>query len=152
MVGEIVNPRSGASSRITFVRAGQADLEKVAFSPIAVKRKSEIILAFMSTPDCPWCRRWEGNYKAKFLESQESKLVRFETIKGPNLPAGVTPPDWPIDMKDIAAQVPGRQGVPSFIVVVDRVIVFNGFGYSYWERRVFPLIQHLLKTQQSASE
>ena len=149
--GVVRYTRTATEREITFERTTPNQAAKAQFNPIPVPKRSEILVMYLGTPDCPACRSWEGTYRDKFLSSALAKSIRFIEVKGASLAVGVRQSDFPEQYRDIAHSLgSGRLGVPQFVIALDkRILVVQYSGWS-WGDRVEPLL-HQLVAWRSAS-
>jgi hypothetical protein len=152
--GSIRYLRTGAERNVIFRRvSAEAELQQPGFNAISVGKNSEILVSYLSTPDCTYCRRWEGTYRDKFLSTETARAIRFVEVKGANLPSGIQQADWPTKEQDIVQQLaPGRLGVPSFVLAVDRKVIFHLYGLDNWEYRFEPLVKQYVVWRRAAAQ
>jgi hypothetical protein len=143
--------RTGVERAMNFERTTEAAVAKAHFNPIPIPRAAELLVLYLGTPDCPWCRAWEANNRGKFLSSPLAKTITLVEVKGASLTTGVQLHDFPEQYRDIAKRIgSGRLGVPQFVVISNRRILMREIGTWAWEDRLEPLLHELVRWRASA--
>lgn len=99
----------------------------------AFSQSAPLTVIYIGGQDCPSCKQWKGQYKAKWESSPEFKKVKWVAVDPPSLLTAYDPANWPDDQKAILAKLPAKSGTPRFVLVKDGAIISNHSGVRGWQ-------------------
>jgi len=105
----------------------------------------DITLLYVGAEDCAPCRAWQNHERTTFLASADFPLIAYQEVKSPHLHDILKDENWPDDIRDYRAGLKRSDGVPLWLVVVDRKVVEQRFGAAEWRASVLPAIKSLLR-------
>ena len=112
---------------------------------------SDVIVVYLGTDDCPYCRHWEARAKRELLAFTEGKGVRYYEVKGETLRQPIVERHFPEELKWLARRIGPSRGVPRFLLVVDGQLTRSVYGTNDYETVFLPALRAaLLRVQERA--
>lgn len=108
-------------------------------------RPKDVTLLYVGAEDCAPCRAWQNSEGASFHASADFARITYREVKSPHLHDILNDENWPDDIRGYRAGLKRSDGVPLWLVVVDRKVVEQRFGAAEWRASILPAIQSLLR-------
>jgi hypothetical protein len=100
----------------------------------AVRAQPRVTVINVAASNCPYCAKWDQQYKADWLASALYRKVRYVETGSPAVKTAYEETYWPTDLKSVLDKVPRKNGTPRFLIVQGNDIVFNEFGVNGWPK------------------
>lgn len=105
---------------------------------------AEITLLYVGAEDCAPCRAWQNGEGAAFFASGDFPRISYREIKSPHLHDILRDENWPEELRSYRAGLKRSDGVPLWLIVVDRKVAEQRFGVAEWRASVLPTLKSLL--------
>ena len=124
-------------------------LAGVSFAWSQASAKTEIVVVYWSSKDCPYCDMWESASwgMTRLKTSEEYQKLKFFVVKNERLALPYLkehfPPEitWVWERYQRGEKPPGR---PGWTIYVDRGLVGRYVGINEWDQNAFPEIKRLV--------
>ena len=111
---------------------------------------ARIEMFYLTTPDCPYCRRWEANSRQPLLASPEGRAIRYVEVRGETLRRPIVREHYPPGFEWAFDRIGPSRGVPRFVLMIDGRLVLNAFGLNAYERDFLPGLRAIVAGDQSS--
>lgn len=116
----------------------------------------QILVVYLGTDDCPYCRHWEARARGELLaelgSSPEWKAVRFFEIRGETLRQPIVERHYPEELKWLGRQLGPSRGVPRFILVVNGEVKGSVFGTNGYQNIFLPALRQAVERSSGRAQ
>jgi len=105
---------------------------------------TDVTLLYVGAEDCAPCRAWQTSEGAAFFASGDFPRISYREVKSSHLHDILNDENWPDDLRGYRAGLKRSDGVPLWLIIVDRKIVEQRFGAVEWRASVLPALKSLL--------
>jgi len=116
----------------------------------AVANASRFEMFYLTTPDCPYCLRWEAKSREPLLASPEGRAIRYIEVRGETLRRPIVREHYPPGYEWAFELIGPSRGVPRFVLVVDGKLVLSAFGLHAYERDFLPGLRAIVASDRSS--
>ncbi len=102
---------------------------------------AEIIVLYLGTPDCPYCRQWEAQSRPALLGSPEARSFRYVEVIGETLRRPIEARHYPAEFRWVYEQIGPSRGVPRFLLAVDGRVTVSAFGTGGYSTQFLPRLK-----------
>jgi len=117
----------------------------------AVRPDSRLEVFYLGTPDCPYCREWEGKARGELVEWAAAKGVYYVEIRGETLRQPISERHYPAQHQKVYQQVGPSRGVPRFLLAVDGIVRLNTIGTNRYAEIFLPILKQVAERRANRS-
>jgi len=106
---------------------------------------ANLLLVYVGAEDCAPCRAWQRGDGASFRNSADFARLTYREVKPPHLRDVLKDENWPEDIRGYRDYLKRSDGVPLWLVILDKDVVMQRFSASAWRRKVLPRVKSYLR-------
>jgi len=111
----------------------------------APARTANLLLVYVGAEDCAPCRAWQRGDGATFRSSADFTRLTYREVKPPHLRDVLKDENWPEDIRGYRDYLKPSDGVPLWLVILDKDVVMQRFSVAAWRRKVLPRVKSYLR-------
>ncbi len=105
---------------------------------------ADIVVLYLGTPDCPYCRHWETQSRQALLDSPEARSFRYVEVQGETLRRPIEARHYPAEFRWVYEQIGPSRGVPRFLLAVDGRVTFSAYGTGGYSTQFLPRLKQTI--------